>query len=225
MLPMTYFFRSLPVLLVVSFLSVNSFAQQSSPNLEIVKRWLSTNSGISSIRIDFTQTRKMRSLKVPIRQDGSLWLDYSGSRNFRWQTGNPPQTIVVGNGKQIVILRTPMKKYEVRASGADAAPGMSALAKGFPRTLEDFNAKYRVLEIVPHENTFRIVARPLGPAGRGVDTFTFVVERDRYRLLGIELDLQDGSSIDTVFNQVNPNVALPADLFRPDLTGYKETKF
>ena len=62
-------------------------------------------------------------------------------------------------------------------------------------------------------------------AGRGVETFTFVVDASHFRLLGIEIDLEDGSSLDTVFRRVEPNIDLPKGLFQPSVDGYTETKF
>jgi outer membrane lipoprotein-sorting protein len=200
-------------------------AQTAAPDRQIVERWLASNTDVRSLKIDFTQTRTMRSLKVPIRQSGTLWLDYR-SDQFRWQTGDPAHTIVVSLGKKILIVRTPMKKFEVRAAGSgDGAPGMAALANGFPRSMREFDAKYRILEIRKQNNTQRIVARPLGSGGRGVSSFTFVVDASQFRLLGIEIDLEDGSSVNTVFTRVETNVAIPANLFKPPLDGYTETKF
>lgn len=199
-------------------------AQTNSPDMGFVQRWLATNSGVDSLKIDFTQTRRMRSVKLPVRQDGTLWLDY-GAHRFRWQTGDPAQTIVVSQGKNILILRTPMKRYEIRPAGSGGAPGMAALANGFPRTLAEFQQRYRVLEVNPQANTKRIVTRPLGAGGRGVETFTFVVDGSHHRLLGIEIDLEDGSSVNTVFSRVQTNVGLARDLFKPSLDGYTETKF
>jgi outer membrane lipoprotein-sorting protein len=197
---------------------------QSAPDMEVVERWLGSNSGANSLKIDFSQTRTMSSLKVPVRQQGTLWLDY-GNNRFRWQTGDPAQTIVVSQGRNILILRTPMKRYEIRPAGSGGAPGMAALANGFPRNLGDFQRKYRVIEIRSQSNTHRIVARPLGSGGKGVSSFTFVVEASKYRLLGIEIDLEDGSSVNTTFSRVQSNAAMPSVLFKPDLTGYSETKF
>ena len=200
-------------------------AQTAAPDRQIVERWLASNTDVRSLKIDFTQTRTMRSLKVPIRQSGTLWLDYR-SDQFRWQTGDPAHTIVVSLGKKILIVRTPMKKFEVRAAGSgDGAPGMAALANGFPRSMREFDAKYRILEIRKQNNTQRIVARPLGSGGRGVSSFTFVIDASQFRLLGIEIDLEDGSSVNTVFTRVETNVAIPANLFKPPLDGYTETKF
>jgi len=220
--------NSLPrLLLLLSFVLSSTAAvtkAQTKPDMNVVERWLGGNSGVGSLKIDFTQTRTMRSIKVPVRQQGSLWLDYGNDR-FRWQTGDPAQTIVVSQGRNILIVRTPMKRYEIRPAGSGGAPGMAALANGFPRNLEDFQRKYRVIEIRPQSNTQRIVTRPLGASGKGVSRFTFVVDAAKFRLLGIEIDLEDGSSVNTVFSRVQPNAGMPASLFKPDLAGYTETKF
>lgn len=218
---MKIYFR--PILLVVAAATVLAAPDPAMAN-DVVKRWLGTNSGVNSVKINFTQTRTMRSLKVPIRQSGTLWLDYRSGR-FRWQTGNPAQTIVVKPASHLFILRTPMKKYEKRPAGAGGAPGMGALASGFPRSYSDFQRKYRLQKVEPRHNTHRIVATPLGAGGRGVNTFTFVVDQRSYKLVGIEIDLKDGSSVKTVFNGVQTNAAVPLSLFQPDLTGYKEVKF
>ena len=193
-------------------------------DLAMVQRWLSTNSGVTSVKVDFTQTRKMRAIKLPIRQSGTLWLDYKTNR-FRWQTGNPPQTIVVKPSSEVFILRTREKKYERRRAGGGVAPGMGALANGFPRSVAEFQRKYRLQGIESKNGSHRIVATPLGASGRGVNTFTFVVDHPSFRLTGIEIDLKDGSSVKTAFRDVQTNVAVPRSLFEPDLTGYRETKF
>ncbi|MCB1203704.1 MAG: outer membrane lipoprotein carrier protein LolA [Verrucomicrobiae bacterium] len=211
-------------LLLASVLSPPIFAQSSSPDMSVVDRWLATNTGVSTLRIDFTQTRRMKSVKVPVRQEGTLWLDYQ-NRQFRWQLGDPAQTIVVSLGQNVLIIRNPMKRYEIRQAGSGGTPGMAAMANGFPRTLQEFQQRYRVIETRPEANTSRIVTRPLGVAGRGVETFTFVVDASHFRLLGIEIDLEDGSSLDTVFRRVEPNIDLPKGLFQPSVDGYTETKF
>lgn len=194
------------------------------PGLEIIQRWLGTNSNVATLRINFTQTRTMKSIKVPIRQHGSLWLDYRTGL-FRWQTGDPPQTIVTKHGNDIIIIRVPGEKFEVRPAGSGASPGMAALAGGFPKSLGEFQQKYRLLEVRQQDKTYRIKTQPLGAGGRGIGNFTFVIESDRYRLLGIEVDLEDGSSLHTVFDSVELNAPITPGLFTPDLTGYKQTEF
>lgn len=214
---------SYAVLLAFSFL-LPLRVSASPSDLSVVERWLASNSGVLSLRIEFTQIRRMRSLKHASQQDGVLWLDFERHR-FRWQTGDPPQTVVVSLGKDILIIRNPSKRFEVRSAGSGGTPGMSSLVDGFPRNLAEFQAKYRVLEIRPEGHTRRIVTRPLGEGGRGVRTFTFVVDGGHHRLLGMEIDLDDGSAVHTVFRHVETNAALPAGLFQPPVEGYSETKF
>ncbi|MEM1443615.1 MAG: outer-membrane lipoprotein carrier protein LolA, partial [Verrucomicrobiota bacterium] len=88
-----------------------------------------------------------------------------------------------------------------------------------------FQRKYNVQSIETEGNVYRIVTQPKGQAGRGVKNFVFMVGRDDYRLRGMEIFLSDGSFVKTAFNRVIPNVGIAGDLFTPDLTGYKETKF
>ena len=196
-----------------------------SADLSVVKKWMATNSGVSSVKIAFTQKRTMRSLKVPIRQSGTLWMDYGRSR-FRWETGNPAQTIVTKKSGDLLIMRTLGKKFERRRfSSGGNNQGMAVMAGGFPRSMSEFTRKYRVLSTEKRSNTFRIATQPLGSAGKGVSQVTFIVKASGYRLVGMDIKLKDGSSIDTAFNRVQLNASVPANLFSPDLTGYKETKF
>jgi len=217
------FLRSFPLLW--SCLALMIFSPLQSADLSVVEKWMATNTQVSSVKIDFTQKRTMRSLKVPISQSGTLWMDY-GKDRFRWETGEPAQTIVTKQGGNLLIVRTPGKKFEHRpfGSGGDNQ-GMSVMAGGFPRSMSEFTRKYRVLSTEKRDNTFRIATQPLGSAGKGVSQFTFVVQASEYRLVGMEIELKDGSSINTVFNRVELNVSVPGSLFSPDLTGYKETKF
>lgn len=207
-------------LVLVAFPHVSNAADMS-----VVERWMSTNSGVRTIKIDFTQTRTMTSIKVPIRQSGSLWLNY-GSNQFRWQVGSPPQTIVTKHNGQLYIIRTAMKKYERRsASSGDVPHGLMAMATGFPRSSSEFQQKYSVQSIDTSGSIYQIVTQPRGEAGRGVKTFTFIIGRDDYRLRGMEIVLSDGSYVKTAFNRVIPNVGIPGNLFTPDITGFKESTF
>ncbi|MEM6916179.1 MAG: outer membrane lipoprotein carrier protein LolA [Verrucomicrobiota bacterium] len=200
-------------------------ALSEAADMSVIQRWMSTNSGVRSIQIDFTQTRTMRSIKVPIRQTGTLWLNY-GTDQFRWQTGNPPQTIVTKHRGNLYILRVPTKKFERRSAGSGDVPhGLMAMATGFPRSTSEFQRKYSVQSIETEGSVYRIVTQPKGQAGRGVKNFVFMVGRDDYRLRGMEIFLSDGSFVKTAFNRVIPNVGIPGNLFTPDLTGFKETKF
>lgn len=196
-------------------------------DLAVVERWLATNANTQSLKVDFVQSKALKALKKPLSQEGTLWLDYR-TNQFRWQLGSPAKTIVVSQGQEkIAVMRTPLKRVEFRESGgtSKSAPGLSTLSRGFPKNLADFQKEYRILKINPIETSYEIITQPLGADAEGVSRFRFVIDKQRYLLKGIVIDLKDGSTVTTTFQKVDRNPVIQANVFRPDLSGYTQTKF
>lgn len=208
------------------FLFVLSFSLASAADLSIVQRWLDTNANTKSLKVDFIQSRALKTVKNPLVQEGTLWMNYP-TNQFRWQLGAPAKTIVVSQqDDQIAVLRTPLKRVEFRQAGqSSSAPGLSSLTKGFPKTMAEFEKRYRVLSTAKKGNAYEIVTQPIGPDSEGVSRFRFVLDPQRFLLKGMVIDLKDGSMVTTTFQRVNRNEPIQAQVFRPDLTGYKQTKF
>jgi len=201
---------------------VGSTAQsQDLSATEVVSKWLKTNEGVSRLKLNFTQTQAMKTVKVPIVQRGTLFIDLN-SKKFRWDAG---KTLVIGNSNDITIQRTLGKKYEIRKTGAGGAPGLASLAKGFPTSMTQFNSQYKLLKVSKGMGNYSILAQPIGASAKGVKTFTFNVSAKDFTLEGMSLVLKDGSKVKTSFNNVTRNPAIPAGTFTPDLKGYTETKF
>lgn len=197
---------------------------QAQSDQQVIDNWLRTNAGLRTIRIDFEQTRTLKTVKMPIKQTGILWIDYP-KNHYRWQTGDPPQTLVTSNGKEVVIIRAPKQRFERRPVGAGDSTGMEAMAQGFPRSLGEFYEKYHLLGIRREPDRYHIDAQPLGKASRAVARMTFTVETGRFRLLGLEMAMTDSSLINMVFTNVQLNPNIPTGLFYPDITGHTETHF
>ena len=92
----------LPALGILLAFSVSDLQAQDLSQEQVVANWLKTNEGVSRLKLNFTQTQSMKTVKVPIVQRGNLWLDLS-SKKFRWEGG---QTLVIGNSSNITIQRT-----------------------------------------------------------------------------------------------------------------------
>ena len=133
----------LPALGILLAFSVSDLQAQDLSQEQVVANWLKTNEGVSRLKLNFTQTQAMKTVKVPIVQRGNLWLDLS-SKKFRWEAG---QTLVIGNSSNITIQRTGGKKYEKRASGSGGAPGLASLAKGFPKGCSLCKIQWREKEL------------------------------------------------------------------------------
>jgi len=220
----------MPLRFLFSIATIGFFIQMpnlyAAPDLQIVGKWLQSNANTKSLKVEFTQSRSLKAIKSPLSQSGILWLDY-GTGRFRWQLGDPPKTIVVSLGDKIAVMRTPLKRVEYREPGQASAnnSGFSGLTGGFPKTMDEFQKKYRTLETVAVDNAYEIVTQPLGPESEGVSQFTFVVDKERFLLKGLVIELKDGSTITTSFQRVERNIEIAPDLFAPDLSGYTETKF
>ncbi len=190
----------------------------------VVKRWLATNLGVDTLKVEFTQTRKLTSLKSAIRQSGVLWIDRREGGSFRWQTGDPPVTIVTRKGGQLLIVRPRSRKYERRPAG-ESGSSMAILAEGFPRSWEEFQRKYHLVGVKSRGEVHRINVQPRGQLERGIRILTFVTGGKRGSLQALEVKFRDGSSQQIVFDKVERKLPLSAELFSPDLTGYQATKF
>ena len=201
-------------------------------DLAVVEKWFQATSSAKSVEVVFRQKRKLKTIKLPIKNQGKLWIDYAEDR-FRWQTGDPPQTIVLRVEKQLTIVRTPGKRFEIRDLTQKAADderanpksGMMVLAGGFPRTLGEFQKHYRVLNTESDDQFHRVTTKPIDARSESIDEFVFLIDAKSFFLRGFEIELKDGSSIEMAFDEVTPNPELTDELFQHDLTGYKEADF
>lgn len=210
----------IPLLLITFNLSV-----LHANDLSVVQRWLDTNASTQSLKVDFVQSRTLKALKNPLVQEGTMWLNYP-TNQFRWQLGTPAKTIVVSKGaNKIAVMRTPLKRVEFRESGqSSGAPGLSSLTRGFPKTLTEFQTRYRILSISQKGNSYEILTQPKSGSD-GVSRYRFIIDQSRFLLKGMIIELKDGSVVTTTFKRVDRNPTIQAAIFAPDMSGYKQTKF
>lgn len=213
------------LLILISLISgVELMADTKGGGEQVVRRWLSTNAGVDVLKVEFTQIRKLTSLKSLIRQNGVLWMDRRAGARFRWQIGNPPRTIVTRVKDELLVMRPRSLQYEKSPAGK-SKNSMAILAGGFPRDWEEFQKKYELLGVKSLNGTHRINVRPRGQLAHGVRVLTFVTGSAKGILQSIDLTLRDGSSQQIVFDRVVTGPQLSDNLFEPDLTGYRAANF
>src|SRR5947209_14918733 len=102
----------------------------------IVSSWLAAQSKVHSWSADFIQTRSLKSLTQPLTAKGHVW--FAAPNRFRWELGNPPQTIAVRAVTEMLVIYPRLKRVErFPLSGDKAGPWKDALAlleAGFPRS-------------------------------------------------------------------------------------------
>jgi outer membrane lipoprotein-sorting protein len=68
----------------------------------VVSGWLKAQAGLKTWEADFTQTRTLRTLKQPLVSAGHVW--FAMPNQFRWELGNPAQTIAVRDAQQMLVI-------------------------------------------------------------------------------------------------------------------------
>ena len=85
----------------------------SAQNLEPLKNWITLNSKVHSLYVEFEQERKLRTLRKPISSRGKMWMAEKGKK-MRIQTGEPPRSIVVLDGTgNTTVIDTKKKTAEI----------------------------------------------------------------------------------------------------------------
>lgn len=196
---------------------------------ELVERWLESYSGLERIEVGFTQERKLKTLRLPIKSSGWMWMDIN-TRRFRWQVGDPPKTFVVGDGQKVAIAQPKRMKVRYRemggaASSEGAPPGFAMMADGFPRTMVDFQKEYHVLKVVQQPNFYEVHVQPIqGEMAQGVKQLIYLIDLNDYFLRGFDIKLRDGSHVRSEFFHVRRNPPIDPRRFVFDPSGYTEVE-
>ncbi len=73
-------------------------------------RWFAAQTNLQSWSADFTQTRSLKVLSQPLVAAGKVWVTAPGL--FRWELGQPAQTIVLRQPDQLLIIYPRLKRAE-----------------------------------------------------------------------------------------------------------------
>jgi outer membrane lipoprotein-sorting protein len=75
----------------------------------LFEKWLAVQTNMQSWTGDFTQTRSLKVLAQPLVTTGKVWVRPG---EFRWELGQPVQTIVLRQPSQLLIMYPQLKRVE-----------------------------------------------------------------------------------------------------------------
>jgi outer membrane lipoprotein-sorting protein len=192
----------------------------ADPNA-VIDRWLGAQTNLSTWTADFVQTRTLKTLAQPLVTTGRVW--YAKPDRFRWELGEPAQTIAVRNANQLEVIYPRLKRVErYSLVGGRLGPMREALGlleAGFPRDRGDFDARFHLRSLEATNDAWRIELSPVSPEVRRMMPVIFVtVSKDGHLLLSNELVFRDGSRLRNDFKNTSTNALLSSGLFNPVLT-------
>ncbi|MDB6068196.1 MAG: LolA family protein [Pedosphaera sp.] len=187
-----------------------------------VKSWLAAQTNLQSWTADFVQTRTLKSLAQPLTTAGHVW--FAAPNQFRWELGNPPQTIAVRGPTELLIFYPRLKRVERFALTGDQ-PGrwrdaLSLLEAGFPRSETELEARYNILSQTVTGNICELVLQPKSSSARRMlRQIKIDVDTGNFSLSGTELEFADGSTMRNDFKNSVLNPKLDAQMFAPPIPG------
>jgi outer membrane lipoprotein carrier protein len=194
-----------------------SFSATASTN---IAPYLQAQADLQSWTADFVQTRTLKSLKQPLKTPGHLY--FVAPNVFRWELGDPTQTIAVRQSNQVLIIYPPLNRAErYSLSPGERSPWqdmLSLLEAGFPRNQQDLESRFRIVSSPITAGKAHIVLQPkAASAQRWVQEMDLVFDAETKSLAATELRFADGSSLRNDFTNERKNPAIAPELFDPQI--------
>jgi outer membrane lipoprotein-sorting protein len=189
---------------VVAFWVLSAGAQTN----DLVDRWIAAQIPMRTWSADLIQTRAFRTLSQPLVSTGRVWVAVPD--RFRWELGQPAQTIALRQPDELLIVYPRLKraeKYPLRDT--QSGPWKDALAlleATFPRSRTSLEAQFQIQSVTESNTVASLSLQPRNAAARKFITGLQIGFRaDTFAPLWTSLTFSDGSSMrndftNTVFN-------------------------
>ena len=186
----------------------------------LLNAWLNAQTNLHSWSAEFTQTRTLKALVQPLIAPGQVW--FTEPNQFRWELGNPVQTIAVRQPGQMLVIYPKLLRVERYPLTGDAAgPWKDTLAlfeAGFPRHRADLEARFKIISVAPANEVCAVALQPKSAAARRLmPQIKITFATNDFSLRATELVFADGSSLRNDFTNSQFNVKLDERVFNPKL--------
>lgn len=206
----------------MAWLTVSVFAAAPSTKVQpgLIDAWLARQAEVRSWKAEFVQTRTLPTLSEPLTARGRLW--FAAPDQFRWELGQPPQTVAIRQPTQMFVVYPALKRAERYAlAGRQNRQWHSALAlleAGFPRDRASLEAQFRILDTQQANGSVIVVLQPKSAGARRlIPRIQVTLSADDYALQSTQLEFPDGSKMRNDFLNAELNPSLSSDLFEPQL--------
>ncbi len=184
----------------------------------VLNAWLKRQPSITSLDTTFTQERKLPALKSPTSANGRLSFMKPGK--FRWQLGEPVETLAVSDGSTLTLVESKEKTAHQIAADSPQAARFSLLSGKAFESPEAFQSAFEIIEQRVTDGIHQFTLKAKDRRMRSQVPWIFLdIDPVKNELTALELELQDKSRVRTIFHNPKINTPLPISLFKPDLTG------
>jgi outer membrane lipoprotein-sorting protein len=182
-------------------------------------RWFAVQTNMQNWQASFTQTRTLVALAEPLTSSGNIWVKPGC---FRWEIGRPPQTIVVRNPDEMIILYPRFKRAEVYA--LDKIPpgpikdAMSLMDISLPRDRASMEEHFQLLSATITNSILQMSLQPKSASARQfIGAVEIGFHTNDFIIADSEMKFADGSTLRNDFTNVAPNQTMDPKLFDTNL--------
>jgi outer membrane lipoprotein-sorting protein len=182
--------------------------------------WLNSQTNIQTWSAEVVQTRTLKSLTQPLTAAGHVW--FTAPNRFRWELGNPPQTIAVRQTDHMLVIYPKLKRAEKYPLTGER-PGqwrdtLVLLEAGFPRSQSELNSRFRVVSQAATDGVHEVTLQPRSASARRMmPQIKIAFATNGLSLRATELQFADGSTMRNDFTNAVLNPKLDDSLFKPKL--------
>jgi outer membrane lipoprotein-sorting protein len=182
-------------------------------------QWFAVQTNLQSWAGDFTQTRTLTVLNQPLVTHGRVWVKPG---EFRWEIGQPVQTIVLRRPDQLLIIYPRLKRAEKYP--LDAVPtgpmrdALALLDASLPRDRATMEKNFRLLSATETNSILQMTLQPRSDAARKfIGEVVIGFHTNDFTIAATEMKFADGSSLRNDFTNVVLNQPIEPKLFEADL--------
>jgi outer membrane lipoprotein-sorting protein len=182
-------------------------------------QWFEVQTNLQNWSGDFTQTRHLTVLNQPLVSAGKVWVKRG---EFRWELGQPAQTIVLRTPDELLIVYPRLKRAEKYPLGAvPGGPMKDALAlldASLPRDRASMEEHFRLVSAALTNAVLQMTLQPRSKAARKfIGEVVIGFHTNDFTIASTEMKFADGSRLENNFTNVLSNQPLPPDLFETSL--------
>ena len=180
--------------------------------------WLAAQTNIHTWTADAIQTRSIKTFAQPLVSTGKVWV--ATPNHFRWELGQPPQTIAIRQPDVLYLLYPNLKRAEkYPLGGAQGGPWREVLAlldATFPRNRGDLESHFTFGTTTLSNGIAELVLQPKSSFARKFMTeIRVAIRTNDFTPTSTELRLSDGSTMRNDFSNSIINQPIPDSQFQP----------
>jgi len=200
--------------LIFSLLAVVGHAADYT---EQFNKWFEVQTNLQSWQGDFTQTRTLTVLNQPLVSHGRVWVKRG---EFRWELGQPAQTVVLRTPDELLIIYPRLKRAEKYPLGAvPQGPMKDALAlldASLPRDRATMEKNFKLVSATVTNSVLQMTLQPRSEAARKfIGEVVIGFHTNDFIIAATEMKFADGSKLHNDFSNVAVNQPADARLFEP----------